>query len=328
MTDLDQNASNSSSLSALAKENALEMLLLASLKEQKSQRRWKIFFRFFYLTLFLLIILAFYLANSTASTHEKSKKHTALVTLTGEIAPDSSSASASDIIESLDDAFGDENTKAVILDIDSPGGSPVQSGEIYDEMKRLRQLHPSTKLYVVCEDVCASGAYYVASAADDIYVNGSSLVGSIGVLMDGFGFVGTMDKLGVERRLATAGSHKGFLDPFSPESETDKIYLQSMLDDLHNQFINKVKEGRGNRLKDDPDLFSGLIWTGDRAVQLGLADGYGSVNDVARDVIKEENIVDFTQRQNPLDNLMSILGSSSAKTFAHVTGLSATPDLR
>jgi protease-4 len=304
----------------------LEKLLLATLKEQKSQRRWKIFFRFCYLVIFIILFLLIRNSLGSSST-DKLKAHTALVTLEGEISA-TNSANASDIIESLDAAFADSNTQGVILSINSPGGSPVQSSEIYNEIKRQRELHPKIKLYAVCEDICASGSYYVAAAADDIYVNPSSLVGSIGVLMDGFGFVGTMDKLGVQRRLATAGSHKGFMDPFSPESDSDKIYLQTMLDDLHNQFINNVKAGRGNRLKSDPDLFSGLVWTGDRAVQLGLADGFGSVNEVARNTIKAEDIVDYTQKQSPLANLMSVLGSSSAKTFAKVTGLSAEPHLQ
>lgn len=307
-------------------ETTLEKLLLATLKEQKSQRRWKIFFRFCYLVIFIILFLL--IRNSLGpSSSDKMKAHTALITLEGEISA-TNSANASDIIESLDAAFADSNTQGVILSIDSPGGSPVQSSEIYNEIKRQRELHPKIKVYAVCEDICASGSYYVAAAADDIYVNPSSLVGSIGVLMDGFGFVGTMDKLGVQRRLATAGSHKGFMDPFSPESDSDKIYLQTMLDDLHNQFINNVKAGRGNRLKSDPDLFSGLVWTGNRAVQLGLADGFASVNEVARNIIKAEDIVDYTQKQSPLTNLMSVLGSSSAKTFAKVTGLSAEPHLQ
>ncbi len=307
-------------------ETTLEKLLLATLKEQKSQRRWKIFFRFCYLVIFIILFLLIRNSLGPSST-DKLKAHTALVTLEGEISA-TNSANASDIIESLDAAFADSNTQGVILSINSPGGSPVQSSEIYNEIKRQRELHPKIKVYAVCEDICASGSYYVAAAADDIYVNPSSLVGSIGVLMDGFGFVGTMDKLGVQRRLATAGSHKGFMDPFSPESDSDKIYLQTMLDDLHNQFINNVKAGRGNRLKNDPDLFSGLVWTGNRAVQLGLADGFASVNEVARNIIKAEDIVDYTQKQSPLTNLMSVLGSSSAKTFAKVTGLSAEPHLQ
>jgi protease-4 len=307
-------------------ETTLEKLLLATLKEQKSQRRWKIFFRLCYLVIFIILFLL--IRNSLGpSSADKLKAHTALITLEGEISA-TNGANASDIINSLDAAFADSNTQGVILSINSPGGSPVQSSEIYDEIKRQRELHPKIKLYAVCEDICASGSYYVAAAADDIYVNPSSLVGSVGVLMNGFGFVGTMNKLGIERRLATAGSHKGFMDPFSPESESDKIYLQVMLDDLHNQFINNVKAGRGNRLKDNPDLFSGLVWTGDRAVQLGLADGFGSVNEVARNIIKAEDIVDYTQKQSPLANLMSVLGSSSAKTFAKVTGLSAEPHLQ
>jgi protease-4 len=311
---------------AINTETTLEKLLFATLKEQKSQRRWKIFFRLCYLVIFIILFL--FIRNSLGpSSTDKLKAHTALITLEGEISA-TNSANASDIISSLDAAFADSNTQGVILSINSPGGSPVQSNEIYNEIKRQRELHPKIKVYAVCEDICASGSYYVAAAADDIYVNPSSLVGSVGVLMDGFGYVGTMNKLGVERRLATAGSHKGFMDPFSPESESDKIYLQTMLDDLHNQFINSVKAGRGKRLQDDPELFSGLVWTGNRAVQLGLADGFASVNEVARNIIKADDIVDYTQKQSPLSNLMSVLGSSSAKTFAKVTGLSAEPHLQ
>lgn len=321
MSDIEQNLNK-----PIDTEKTLEKLLWATLKEQKSQRHWKIFFRLCYLIIFIALFLLIRNSMSPASS-DKSKPHTALITLEGEISA-TDSANASDIIQSLDAAFADRDTKGVILNIDSPGGSPVQASEIYSEINRQRQLHPKIKLYAVCSDICASGSYYVAAAADEIYVNPSSLVGSIGVLMDGFGFVGTMDKLGIQRRLATAGSHKGFMDPFSPESDSDKIYLQTMLDDLHNQFINSVKAGRGNRLKDDPDLFSGLVWTGDRAVQLGLADGFGSVNEVARNVIKAEDIVDYTQKPNPLSGLMSVLGVSSAKTFAKVTGLSAEPHLQ
>lgn len=314
----------------VATEKALKDLLFASLKEQKSQRRWKIFFRLCYLIIFiaLFFLVRNNLSGTSSASYDKLKPHAALITIDDEIS-DTTNANADDLIDSLDAAFEDANTRAVILSINSPGGSPVQAGEVYNEMRRLREAHPKIKLYAVCTDICASGAYYIAAGADEIYVNPASLVGSIGVLMDGFGFVGTMGKLGVERRLATAGSHKGFMDPFSPESDTDKIYLQTMLDDLHNQFINSVKAGRGKRLQEnDPDLFSGLVWTGDRSVQLGLADGFGSVRDVARDVVKTDNIVDYTQKQNPLNNLMSALGSSSAKTFAHVTGLSGEPQLR
>lgn len=250
-------------------ETTLEKLFLATLKEQKSQRRWKIFFRLCYLVIFIILFLL--IRNSLGpSSADKLKAHTALITLEGEISA-TNGANASDIIDGLDAAFADSNTQGVILSINSPGGSPVQSSEIYDEIKRQRELHPKIKLYAVCEDICASGSYYVAAAADDIYVNPSSLVGSVGVLMNGFGFVGTMNKLGIERRLATAGSHKGFMDPFSPESESDKIYLQVMLDDLHNQFINNVKAGRGNRLKDNPDLFSGLVWTGESRRTIGFS---------------------------------------------------------
>ncbi len=326
MTENDENMNKSKLADPAWTEKTLEKLVFSAIREQRNQRRWKIAFRCFYLAL-IIGVFWFLHSGGEGSSYEKLKPHTSLVNLEGEISA-SNAANASTVINGLDAAFSDENTQGIILSINSPGGSPVQSGDIYDEIKRQRKLHPQIKLYAVCSDICASGAYYVASAADEIYVNSSSLVGSIGVLMDGFGFVGTMDKLGVERRLATAGSHKGFMDPFSPEKPEDKIYLQTMLDDLHNQFIAKVKAGRGTRLHDDPDLFSGLIWTGDRSVQLGLADGFGSVNSVARDVIKADSVVDYTEKEGPLASLMSILGSSSAKTFAHVVGLAPTTPLR
>jgi protease-4 len=204
----------------------------------------------------------------------------------------------------------------VILRINSPGGSPVQSGIIYDEVRRLRGVYPDTPLYAVVEDVCASGGYFVAAAADRIYVNKASLVGSIGVLMDGFGFTGGMEKLGVERRLLAAGENKGFMDPFSPMDPGQKDYALGMLGDIHQQFIAAVKRGRGKRLQDDPALFSGLVWTGQKAVELGLADGYGSVDSVAREVIKAERIVDYTEKANPLERIAKRVGAAAARSFA------------
>jgi protease-4 len=245
-------------------------------------------------------------------------KHTALVQLEGVIDA-KSEASAENITGALQSAFKDKNTQGVILRINSPGGSPVQSGIINDEVRRLRGVYPDTPLYVVVEDVCASGGYFVAAAADKIYVNKASLVGSIGVLMDGFGFTGGMEKLGVERRLLTAGDNKGFMDPFSPVDPKQKEYALGMLNDIHQQFIAVVKQGRGKRLKDDPALYSGLVWTGQKAVELGLADGYGSVESVARDVIKAESIVDYTQKVNPLERIAKRVGVAAAKSFAEFT---------
>ena len=244
-------------------------------------------------------------------------KHTALVDLDGVIDA-KGDASAEKINSALGSAFKDKDTKGVILRINSPGGSPVQSGIINDEVRRLRGVYPNVPLYVVVEDICASGGYFVAASADKIYVNKASLVGSIGVLMDGFGFTGSMEKLGVERRLLTAGANKGFLDPFSPEDPKQKEYAQSMLDDIHQQFIAVVKKGRGKRLKDDPTLFSGLVSTGQKAVELGLADGYGSVESVARDVIKAENIVDYTEKSSPVERIAKRFGAAAAKSFSRL----------
>jgi protease-4 len=245
-------------------------------------------------------------------------KHTALVELEGVIDA-KSDASAEKITSALQRAFKDKNTQGVILRINSPGGSPVQSGIINDEVRRLRGVYPNTPLYVVVEDICASGGYFVAASADKIYVNKASLVGSIGVLMDGFGFTGGMEKLGVERRLLTAGENKGFMDPFSPVDAKQKDYALGMLNDIHQQFIAVVKQGRGKRLKDNPELFSGLVWTGQKAVELGLADGFGSVESVARDVIKAEPIVDYTEKSNPVERIAKRFGAAAAKSFAEFT---------
>jgi protease-4 len=245
--------------------------------------------------------------------------HTALVEVDGVIASDSE-ASADLIVTGLRAAFKDKNTKGVILRINSPGGSPVQAGYVYDEIKRLRKKHENTKVYAVIVDVCASGGYYIAAAADEIYADKASLVGSIGVLMNGFGFVGTMDKLGVERRLITAGEHKGMMDPFSPLKKEDQQHMQNMIDGVHQQFINVVKEGRGDRLKDNPDLFSGLIWNGDESVELGLVDALGSSSYVAREIIGAEKIVDFTPRANFIDRFANQLGASVAKMMMQTLG--------
>ncbi|MBN4665676.1 S49 family peptidase [Pandoraea nosoerga] len=276
----------------------LEKVLMAGIREQRAARRWKIFFRLLTLAIFALIVWSIFdFDGASTSTGSASGKHTALVTLTGEISPDGQ-ASASKINSALESAFEDSSAAGVILRINSPGGSPVQAGMIYDDIARLRAKYPKKPLYVVVEEICASGGYYVAAAADKIYVDKASIVGSIGVLMDGFGFTGLMDKLGVERRLLTAGRNKGFLDPFSPQTEQQKTYALDMLEQVHQQFIGAVKKGRGNRLKDDPDLFSGLFWTGQRAVDLGLADGLGTVDSVARDVLKAPDLVDYTVKEN------------------------------
>ena len=289
----------------------LEKLAMSAIQEQRRARHWSILFKV--LTLGYLFLVLFLIMGWAGGKKDAALggKHTALVDMYGVIAPDTA-ASAENIMGSLQQAFKDKNTQGVILRINSPGGSPVQSGNINDEIRRLRVLHPSIPLYVVVEDICASGGYYVAAAADKIFVNKASLVGSIGVLMDGFGFTGTMDKLGVERRLVTAGSNKGFMDPFSPVNAEQQEYAKKMLAEIHQQFIDVVKQGRGNRLKETPDTFSGLIWTGQRSIEMGLSDAMGSVESVARDVIKAEEIVDFTTHEGFTERLAKRFGAGVA----------------
>jgi protease-4 len=290
----------------------LEKLAMSAIQEQRRARHWSIFFKV--LTFgYLFILLALFMGWMGDKVESKlgAGKHTALVEMMGVISSDSA-ASADNIIPSLQDAFKDKGTRGVILRINSPGGSPVQSGYINDEIRRLRAKYPNIPLYVVVEDICASGGYYVAAAADKIYVNKASMVGSIGVLMDGFGFTGTMEKLGVERRLMTAGENKGFMDPFSPTNPKHQEFVKQMLDEIHQQFIAVVKDGRGKRLKETPDTFSGLIWTGQKSIELGLADEMGSVESVARDVIKAEDIVDFTTHEGFADRLARKFGAGVA----------------
>ncbi|MDP2640469.1 MAG: S49 family peptidase [Betaproteobacteria bacterium] len=295
----------------------LEKLAFSALKEQTKARRWGIFFKlltFAYVTFLILLVFEWRGDGDLIADG----KHTALVELEGVIDA-KGDASAEKITGALQSAFKNKNTQGVILRINSPGGSPVQSGIINDEMRRLRGIYPNTPLYAVVEDICASGGYFVAASADKIYVNKASLVGSIGVLMDGFGFTGGMEKLGVERRLLAAGENKGFMDPFSPVDPKQKEYALRMLADIHQQFIAVVKQGRGKRLKEDPELFSGLVWTGQKAVELGLADGYGSVESVARDVIKAESIVDYTEKSNPVERIAKRFGAAAARSFAEFT---------
>lgn len=293
----------------------LEKLAMSAVQEQRRARRWGIFFKvltFGYL--FFLLFLFMGWVGDHGDGGMSGRKHTALIDLNGVISTDSN-ANADNLISSLQDAFEDKNTAGVILRINSPGGSPVQAGLVNDEIHRLRALYPEIPLHVVVEDMCASGGYYIAVAADRIFVNKASIVGSIGVLMDGFGFTGTMQKLGVERRLMTAGENKGFMDPFSPRNPKHEAFTKNLLDDIHQQFIGVVRQGRGKRLHETPEMFSGLFWTGDRAIKLGLADAFGSVDSVARDVIKVENIVDFTARENIADRLAKKLGAGVASMF-------------
>ena len=272
----------------------LEKLMFATLREQRASRRWKLFFRFTWLVLIGALVWLWYLQAEVAGP--VSTRHTALIEVKGEIAS-GAEASADNVLSSVRAAFEDEGAQALVLLIDSPGGSPVQAGMINDEITRLKAVH-NKKVYAVVEETCASAAYYIAASADAIYVDKASLVGSIGVLMDGFGFTGLMEKLGVERRLMVAGSNKAMLDPFSPQDEAQRAYIQNMLGEIHAQFIAVVKKGRGDRLKETPDTFSGLVWSGQRAVEQGLADGLGSLDYVAREIVKAEDIVDYTQREN------------------------------
>ena len=282
----------------------------AALKEQRRARQWGIFFKlltFAYIT-FLLVMFVDWEGRADMAS---GKKHTAMVELNGTIAP-GSDASAEKVVAALQAAFKDKNTQGVVLRINSPGGSPVQSQTIYDEMRRLRHKYPQVPLYAVVEDICASGGYFVAAGADRIYVGKASIVGSIGVLMNGFGFTGLMEKLGVERRLITAGDNKAMLDPFSPLDEKDRQHVQLLMKDVHEQFISVVREGRGKRLKETPEMFSGLIWTGQKSVELGLADGIGSLESVARDVVKAEEIVDYTQKENIAEKVARRFGAAAA----------------
>ena len=284
----------------------LEKLAFATLAEQRSARRWKIFFRLAWLL--LIAAVAFAALRQASPSASKSAPHTAVVDIKGEIAADAE-ASAEFVVAAMRSALEDEGSQALVLLINSPGGSPVQAGIINDEIVRLKAKH-NKPIYAVVEETCASAAYYIAAAADDIYVDKASIVGSIGVLMDGFGFTGTMEKLGVERRLLTAGENKGFLDPFSPQTEKQRAYAQTMLDQIHQQFIGVVKAGRGDRLKTTPDTFSGLFWTGQQAVEMGLADQLGSLDYVAREVVKAEDIIDYTRRDNVAERLVKRFGAA------------------
>ncbi len=291
----------------------LEKLAMSAIQEQRRSRHWSILFKtlgFLYLFIVLFLVADWFGSDGVAIP----KTHTALVELQGVIAADQTSADS--IIGSLQGAFEDKKTKGVVLRINSPGGSPVQAGQIYDEIRRLRALHPQIPLYAVVDDICASGGYYVAASADKIFVDKASIVGSIGVLMDGFGFTGTMKKLGVDRRLLTAGENKGFLDPFSPADPKQEAYARQMLEEIHAQFIEAVRQGRGKRLKDAPGIFSGLVWSGEKSIELGLADGLGSLDSVARDVIKAEDIVDYSQQESLVERLVGRLGVTMAKAWA------------
>ncbi len=291
----------------------LEKIALAALNEQRLRRRWGVFFKLAGLA-YLLAVLVLVVDWGGSEKHIDGK-HTALVNLRGSL-DSSGEGSAEKINAALQSAFEDKGTAGVVLRINSPGGSPVQAGIVYDEIRRLRNKYPDTPLYVVVEDLCASGGYYIASAADRIFVDKASIVGSIGVLMDGFGFTGTMEKLGVERRLLTAGSNKGFLDPFSPQDGVQKEHAHLLLDEIHKQFIEAVRQGRGKRLKEAPEMFSGLMWTGSQSIQMGLADDFGTVDSVARDLIKAEHVLDYSVKDNIAERFAKRLGAEVGQSLS------------
>ena len=285
----------------------LERLMFATLAEQRAARRWKIFRSLAWLAFFAFLVWGAMYRGGPKS--DKSLPHTAVIEIKGEIA-EGADASAEFVVAAMRAAFEDEGAKGIVLLINSPGGSPVQAGIIWDEVRRLKAKYNNKPVYAVVEESCASAAYYIASATDKIYVDKASIVGSIGVLMDGFGFTGVMEKFGVERRLLPAGENKGFLDPFSPMSDKQRAFAQGMLDQIHKQFIDAVKAGRGKRLKDSPELFTGLFWTGQQAVEMGLADQTANLDYVAREVIKAEELVDYTRRENVAEKLVKKFGSA------------------
>lgn len=308
-------SSSSSSSGPKGREwELLEKVVMASVEEQRRSRRWGILFRvltFTYLTVMLVLIFN----GSSVDKSAISGKHTAVVNVLGEIS-DNSPANAGRVIEGLRAAFESEHSQAVVLQINSPGGSPVQSAYIYEEIRRLRGIHKNKKVYAVITDMGASGAYYIAAAADQIYVAPGSLVGSIGVIMQGFGVEGLMQKLGVENRTLTAGENKAIMSPFAPVRPEDQEHIKMLLDTIHHQFVAAVKQGRGQRLKDNPDIFSGLFWTGQQAVELGLADGFGSVDSVARTVVGAEKLVDYSVTESPLESLLGRFGSEVGESMA------------
>ena len=319
---MDQNQSENANQNW--ERQALEHLLLENLKETRKARRWKAVFRILTLLVFIGAILAvfdFHLPGRGMGM----EKHTALVTLEGEISS-SSMANALDINSSLTAAFENENSAGVVLRINSPGGSPVQAGMMNDEIHRLRKLYPSKPFYVVVEDICASGGYYVAVAGDQILVDKASLVGSIGVIMEGFGFTGLMDKLGVTRRMITAGSNKGMMDPFSKENPQQVEMIKTMIDEIHQQFISVVKAGRGDRLKETPEMFSGRVWNGEQAIKIGLVDGYGTVETVARDIFKAPDILDYTMKENFAERVAKRFGAEVGAAAGKA--LIKAPDLK
>lgn len=330
MSDRDNSQTQNSQVTPTKWEREfLDKIVMASVAENRKSRRWGIFFKFLTFTYLFILLALMVWSDKLDMSQAGLKDHTALVKVEGIIGPDTK-ASADKVVTGLRNAFEDKKTKAVILRINSPGGSPVQSRYINEEITRLKQKYPKIPVYAVVTDMCASGGYYIAAAADEIYADQGSIVGSIGVLINGFGFVEGMHNLGIERRLLTAGENKGILDPFSPLSDKDRGYLQSMLDQLHEQFIGKVKEGRGERLKYEefPEVFSGLFWSGEEAKKIGLIDGFGSSSYVAREIVGVEDIVDYTAKDDVWDRLAERLGAGVAQGMAQITGLGEGYQLR
>ncbi len=318
-----RGATKSEAMSPGWERATLERLMFATLEEQRRARRWRTFSRMAWLAFFVFLIWTL-MYRGGPSGADKSLPHTAVVEIKGEIA-DGADASAEFVVAAMRAAFEDAGAQGIVLLINSPGGSPVQAGIVSDEIKRLKAKYKKP-VYAVVEESCASAAYYIAASADRIFVDKASIVGSIGVLMDGFGFTGLMDKLGVERRLMTAGENKGFLDPFSPQTDKHREHAQFMLDQVHRQFIDVVKAGRGKRLKEVPELFTGLFWTGQQAVELGLADQLGNLDFVAREVIKAEELVDYTRRENVAERLAKRFGAAIGE--GAVRAVRALPALR
>lgn len=305
----------------------IEELALASLKEKRTARRWGIFFKLAMLVYFVSLVVLYYSPLEPGKLEKSADEHTALIEINEVISADTTS-SADYVVTALRDAFEDKKTKGVILRMNTPGGSPVQAGYINDEIYRLKKLYPDTKVYAVITDVCASGGYYIAAAADEIYADKGSMVGSIGVLMNSFGFEHAIEKIGVTRRLYTSGEHKGFLDPFIEPKEQDVLHAKDMLSNIHKQFVDVVKKGRGDKLKDDPLLFSGYVWTGEQSLELGLVDKLGSSSFVAREVIGAEEIKDFTVSEAFIDRFAKKLGASVATKMAEISGFNLSPQLR
>jgi len=310
-TDIKKTSENSPGW----EREVLEKLAMAAVTEQRRARRWSVFFKsLMFVYLIAIGVMAFY-PKFEQGMSGSDKKHTAIVDVLGVIA-ESESANADSIIQGLRAALKDQKTQGVILNINSPGGSPVQAAYVFAEIRRLKEKYPDIPIYAVVSDICASGGYYIAAAADKIYVSHSSMIGSIGVILNGFGFVNVMEKLGVDRRLLIAGEHKALMDPFSPVNAEETLHMQTLLDDVHQQFIESVRVGRGDRLIETKDMFSGLIWTGAQGIKLGLADDYGSVDSVARDIIKTEKKLNFTPQERLLDKIASRLGASFGQAFA------------